>query len=102
MRVPPSARARCAGRFSRHDGIHIEHEAAVDSAQSVDRARLSEKRGIRASSRSPRILESGMLHLPNDVQVPTLCISRLIFDTFKRNPDLDLVSIVGHAALRRE
>ena len=91
--------ARRAGRFARHDRIQVEHEAAIEAGQPVERAGLPEERGVRAPRRSPGVFVSGVLHLPDDVDIPALNINRLVLETLERNAHLDLVAVFRQPSL---
>ena len=102
--VAPGVRSggRGAVGFRRDDGIEIEHEAAREIAESLERARLGEKRRAASDRRRPRVLVPPALHTPHDVHTPALHAVGREPERLERNLDLDLVAGRGHASFRRE
>ncbi len=93
--VSPPVRPRASTNPFCNRWIHVEHESTSESRQSVERARLREKGRVRALGGHPGIFRSGVLNLTHDVEIPALLVTRLVLDAFERDPDLDLVAVIG-------
>ena len=71
--------------------------------QIVEQGRMAKDTGSKERGKDlVKEFVAGVLDLADDVDVPTLHISRLVFDTLEWNSDLDLVAVVGDTALRGE
>ena len=101
-RVVPAGGARRARGPRRERRIELEHQPAPQLGQADQVARLRQERRARPLGRRPRVLGARVLHLAGHVDAPPLLLRRLEAEALERNPDFDLVAVVGEPALRIE
>ena len=100
--VGVAARGGVTGGLPGGLGIDVHDQATVHAREADQVSRLSNERGAGAARRKPRVLEAGMLHLPDDVETPVLRLLGLIAETLERDPHLDFVTPRRQAAVRLE
>ena len=100
--VAPAVAGRRAVGVRRRDRIEIEHQAAAQVGEAVERARLREERALGAQRRRPAVLVAAALHAAQDVERPRLHAVGGEAQRLERDRDLDLVAVVGQPPLRLE
>ncbi|MBK8003768.1 MAG: hypothetical protein IPK12_07410 [Gemmatimonadetes bacterium] len=100
--VVPATGLVAAVEAAHHLGRHVERQPALHPRQPGEPARLRQERGAGPLRGDPRVLEAGMLHQAEDVELPGLLVGRLVAQALERDADLDLVAPRHQPAARLE
>src|SRR5205085_11947233 len=93
-------RARSAGRRRCQLRVQLEDLTVMHTGEANHRAGLRDERRRCLTSGRPRLLITGVLDVPLDLESPVLHVTRGVPERLEGNANLDLEAPRGHASLR--